>query len=160
MADDAKAPELELSAGPLLNEKSSSSSGLSAVIGPRSKLNDGLQDHQDVQDGHEDVEKGSHLTSHAEVDEGSDPNLVDWQGENDPENPMHWSFKRKLWMSIMASFMTFGVSFASSVWSANTEVTAAAFGVSEEVTILGVSLYVLGFACGMTAGSSYKRCSF
>jgi DHA1 family multidrug resistance protein-like MFS transporter len=44
--------------------------------------------------------------------------------------------------------MTFCVSFASSVFSTTTFVTAELFGVSSEVMILGLSLYVLGFAFG------------
>lgn len=44
--------------------------------------------------------------------------------------------------------MTFVVSFASSVFSTATTVTAVKFDVSLEAMILGVSLYVLGFAFG------------
>lgn len=81
-------------------------------------------------------------------DSHGDPNLVEWDGDNDPENPMNWSFGRKVYMSIMASFLTFAVGFSSSVFSADIRVTAKEFNVSEEVMVLGVSLYVLGFACG------------
>ena len=44
--------------------------------------------------------------------------------------------------------MTFCVSFASSVFSTAVVVTAERFETSVEVMILGVSLYVLGFAFG------------
>jgi MFS transporter, DHA1 family, multidrug resistance protein len=54
--------------------------------------------------------------------------------------------KRRI--TIMTSLMTFCVFFASSIFSTATDVTAEKFGVSSEVMILGVSLYVLGFACG------------
>ena len=37
----------------------------------------------------------------------ADRNIVDWDGERDPENPMHWPLRRKLWMSGIASFFTF-----------------------------------------------------
>ena len=49
---------------------------------------------------------------------------------------------------MVIAFITLTVSFASSVFSTATTVTAKEFGVSREVMILGVSLYVLGFACG------------
>ena len=49
----------------------------------------------------------------------------------------------------MVALMSFCVSFSSSIFSAAVEVTAQEFNVSGEVTILGVSLYVLGFAFGM-----------
>lgn len=48
----------------------------------------------------------------------------------------------------MLGLVTFCVSFASSVFSTATTVTASEFDVSVEVMILGVSLYVLGFAFG------------
>ena len=94
-----------------------------------------------------DLERGANADNGAENDR-PDSNIVEWDGDHDPENPMNFSLARKIWMSSMASFMTFGVSFASSVFSADTRVTAKKFDVSEEVMVLGVSLYVLGFACG------------
>lgn len=96
-----------------------------------------------------DLEKGDHAPAPGNGNHiVQDPHVVGWDGDNDPENPMNFSLARKIWMSSMASFMTFGVSFASSVFSADTRVTAKEFNVSEEVMVLGVSLYVLGFACG------------
>ena len=94
-----------------------------------------------------DLERGVGADGDAENDR-PDANIVEWDGDKDPENPMNFSLATKIWMSSMASFMTFGVSFASSVFSADTRVTAKKFNVSEEVMVLGVSLYVLGFACG------------
>jgi DHA1 family multidrug resistance protein-like MFS transporter len=44
--------------------------------------------------------------------------------------------------------MTVCVTFASSVFSTAHKQTARKFGVSEEVMVLGVSLFVLGFAFG------------
>lgn len=95
-----------------------------------------------------DLERGGNTDGSFGRDHG-DSSLVEWDDGNDPENPMNFSLAKKIWMSSMASFMTFGVSFASSVFSADTRVTAEKFDVSEEVMVLGVSLYVLGFACGM-----------
>lgn len=118
----------------------------------------------------EDIEKQSHGTQ--DEDEGSqqqqrddyneadiesaDQNLVDWDGSDDPANPLNWSRARKWWITMITAFLTFVVSFGSSVFSAGTEVTAEQFGVSNEVMILGVSLYVVGFACGYV--SSHCHC--
>lgn len=79
-------------------------------------------------------------------EEGSD--LVDWDGPQDPENPQNWSSKFKWYTIMILACMTFVVSFGSSVWSTATVVTAEEFGVSQEVMILGVTLYVVGFALG------------
>jgi DHA1 family multidrug resistance protein-like MFS transporter len=74
--------------------------------------------------------------------------LVDWDGPNDPNNPQNWSKGYKWWIYMVLSGMTFVVSFASSVWSTTVIVTAEEFGVSQEVMILGITLYVVGFALG------------
>jgi len=77
-----------------------------------------------------------------------DQNIVLWDGPDDPENPMNFPRSKKWRITMLSSAMTFCVSFASSVFSTSTIVTAKEFNVSHEVMILGVSLYVLGFACG------------
>lgn len=74
--------------------------------------------------------------------------LVEWDGPNDPENPQNMTNTRKWLITVATGLMTFVVSFGSSVFSTVTEVTAQQFSVSNEVMILGVTLYVLGFACG------------
>lgn len=74
--------------------------------------------------------------------------IVSWDGPDDPENPMNFPRSKKWRITMVTAIMTFCVSFASSVFSTATEVTAVKWGVSLEVMILGVSLYVLGFACG------------
>jgi hypothetical protein len=74
--------------------------------------------------------------------------IVTWDGEHDPKKPMNMPELRKWLIVISTGLMTFCVSFASSVFSTTTFVTAELFGVSSEVMILGLSLYVLGFAFG------------
>jgi hypothetical protein len=74
--------------------------------------------------------------------------IVTWDGENDPKRPMNMPELRKWLIVISTGLMTFCVSFASSVFSTTTFITAELFGVSSEVMILGLSLYVLGFAFG------------
>ncbi|KAJ5729710.1 uncharacterized protein N7483_004218 [Penicillium malachiteum] len=63
--------------------------------------------------------------------------IVDWEDDNDP-----WI------ITIMLGLMTFCVTFASSVFSTATIVTAKHFHVSPEVMVLATSLFVLGFAFG------------
>ncbi|CAK1364914.1 putative transporter [Cercospora beticola] len=102
------------------------------------------------QDANVDVEKqgGRQDHGHDNADEERDPNLVDWDGDDDPENPMNWNPVRKWAIATSMGSMTLVVTFASSVFSAATMVTAQQFGVSSEVMILGVALFVLGFAFG------------
>lgn len=74
--------------------------------------------------------------------------IVDWDGPLDPENPQNWSARYRWYVIMILACMTFVVSFGSSVFSTATTVTAQQFGVSQEVMILGVTFYVLGFALG------------
>ena len=99
-----------------------------------------------------DLEKGDQVGD----DEGAtepeqtekDPNLIEWDGPDDPENPMNWPKTKKWIVTLTLGFMTLCVTFASSVFSNATVPVANLFGVSTEVTTLGTSLFVLGFALG------------
>ncbi|QIX00094.1 hypothetical protein AMS68_005611 [Peltaster fructicola] len=99
-------------------------------------------------EGNNDVEKQQPKKSDNDEEEEKDPNLVEWNGPDDPENPMNWSSAKKWTITIALGVMTLAVTFASSVFSTATQPTAEEFGVSEEVMILGTSLFVLGFAFG------------
>lgn len=75
-------------------------------------------------------------------------NLVGWNGPDDPENPMNWPRSKKFFVTVLYASVTFCLTFASSVFSTATEITARKFDVSNEVMTLGTSLFVLGFAVG------------
>ncbi|THY62428.1 MFS general substrate transporter [Aureobasidium pullulans] len=96
-----------------------------------------------------------------EKDEGeeeeNDPNLVDWDGPDDPGNPMNFPAWKKWLITVVAGLMTFSVTFASSVFSTATTPTSQEFGVSTEVMILGTSLFVLGFAFGPIVWSPFSE---
>ncbi|KAG4428625.1 hypothetical protein IFR05_015889 [Cadophora sp. M221] len=80
--------------------------------------------------------------------EEKDPNLIDWNGPSDPENPQNWTASKK-WIVVTAlSLMTICVTFASSVFSTAAVQVAQLYDVSTEVTTLGLSLFVAGFAFG------------
>jgi len=69
--------------------------------------------------------------------------VVKWTGPDDPENPINWPRRRKFTTTVLYSFMTLTITFASSVFSTATQVTAEYFSVSNEVMTLGTSLFVL-----------------
>jgi DHA1 family multidrug resistance protein-like MFS transporter len=59
----------------------------------------------------------------------------------------------------MLAYITFVASFASAIFSSTIGEVSRKFHVSAEVGVLGVSLYVLGFAFGMsTLYPSAKSC--
>ena len=79
-----------------------------------------------------------------------DPNLIEFDGPNDPEHPQNYATWYKWLITSVYGTLTFAVTFASSIFSAATMTTSKEFGVSEEVMSLGTSLFVLGFAWGPT----------
>lgn len=97
-----------------------------------------------------DVENGSRepaAQTACGVSEDIDPNLVDWDGELDPENPLNWSPAKKWYITMMMSLLTFCITFSSSIFSQATKVTSEEFDVSPMVTTLATSLVVLvGFS--------------
>ncbi|OCT47417.1 putative MFS-type transporter [Cladophialophora carrionii] len=64
------------------------------------------------------------------------------------ESPFDLPTWRKWVITTLLALMTTAVTFASSIWSATIAVTSKEFDVSETVSLLGVSLYVLGFSVG------------
>ncbi|KAL8646567.1 MAG: hypothetical protein Q9210_006063 [Variospora velana] len=74
--------------------------------------------------------------------------VVEFDGPDDPLHPQNWPIKKKILMALMLGFTTLVSAFASSIFSAATSVVGAYFNVSTEVGVLGISLYVLGFATG------------
>lgn len=77
-----------------------------------------------------------------------DPNLVEWDGEDDPGNPQNWSGRRRWIITAALGATTFVVTFASSVFSTAIGATAIEFNRTREVMTLGTSLFIIGFAFG------------
>jgi len=77
----------------------------------------------------------------------SEPYLVDWV-LNDPDDPYNWPRTRKWAITAQLAVTTFTVAFGSSVYAGGLKYVVHDLGVSEELAILGISLYVLGFALG------------
>ncbi|KAK4190180.1 major facilitator superfamily domain-containing protein [Podospora australis] len=76
--------------------------------------------------------------------------VVEFDGPDDPLHPLNWTLKKKLLTAAMLGFTTMIAAFGSSIFSAATRAVAEEFDASLDVSLLGVSLYVLGFAFGPT----------
>ena len=74
--------------------------------------------------------------------------IVEFEGPDDPLNPLNWSIRKRVSATVLLSLTTFVVTFASSVFSSALRVVAVEFHVSNEVATLGISLFVVGFAVG------------
>lgn len=60
---------------------------------------------------------GRHHALNGENEKGEDPNLVDWNGPDDPENPKNWSYAYKCWVTGLICLLTFSVYIGSSIYS-------------------------------------------
>jgi DHA1 family multidrug resistance protein-like MFS transporter len=74
--------------------------------------------------------------------------VVEFEGADDPLHAQNWPLKRKLMTGAMLGYFTFLAAFGSSIFSAATGTVARVYGVGTTTGVLGVSLYVLGFATG------------
>lgn len=68
--------------------------------------------------------------------------------ENDPRNPMLFSKTKKWSLTMLVAFATLAVAFVSSAYSGGVAEILRQFHTIDEVVILGISLFVLGFAVG------------
>lgn len=76
-----------------------------------------------------------------------DPYVVEFI-PNDPRDPMGFSMWKKWAITLLVALVTLAVAFTSSAYTGGIEQIITEFGTSQEVAILGVSLFVLGFAIG------------
>lgn len=67
---------------------------------------------------------------------------------DDPENPKNFSKAYKWWCTMCVAITCFAVAFNSAVITADLEGVTAEFNVSEEVALLTITLFVLGFGVG------------
>ncbi|KAI0836315.1 MFS general substrate transporter [Hypoxylon sp. FL0890] len=77
----------------------------------------------------------------------ADPYVVKWIPD-DPRNPMNFSPFRRWLITGVVAFATLAVALVSSAYSGGVAEIIAAFHISQEIAILGVSVFVVGFAVG------------
>lgn len=74
--------------------------------------------------------------------------LLTFGGESDKDNPRNWSKSQKWYLTFLCSYINVLVASQASVYSTGQAQIENEFGISEELAIAGLSLYVLGFAIG------------
>lgn len=106
-------------------------------------------------DADRDVEKGDHVTTVVAGEEiktdvaPGDPNIVFWDGPDDPQNPMNWTAGKK-WANMgMCSLFTFITPLASSMFAPGVPQVLKDFSSTNQLlATFVVSVYLLGFAFG------------
>lgn len=71
-----------------------------------------------------------------------DPNQVDWDGDDDSENPRNFSTQYKAWITFQLGMLALAASLGSSIIAPAENDIAEYLGVSREVTVLTISLYM------------------
>lgn len=122
------------------------------------------------EDSDKDVEKDVPNADHVAPPPAhpEDPNIIGWIGPNDEDNPQNWSSGKKFFTYAQICLLTFAsmcicyslarqsANLNNVVYSASAIVTPAAgdfiriFGITQQVTSLSLSMYVLGYVS--TAG--------
>lgn len=77
--------------------------------------------------------------------------IVEFEGPDDPKHPQNWPLKHKLMISSILVFDSLSATLASSIFSPAATAVGTEFHVGREVTTLGTSLFVLGYAFGPIA---------
>lgn len=76
-----------------------------------------------------------------------DPYIVDFL-DNDPKNPMAFPQWKKWSITILQAFAVLAVAFVSTAFSGGISEVIQEFQVKQIIAILGISLFVTGFAVG------------
>ncbi|KAL2155509.1 hypothetical protein VTH82DRAFT_251 [Thermothelomyces myriococcoides] len=87
------------------------------------------------------------VTSSGLESQPSDPRIVEF-APDDPTNPLNYSRGRKWFLTSIVTGSILSITLTSSAYSSTSSQVMDEFGASAEVAILGVSLFVLGFAVG------------
>ncbi|KAF2241832.1 MFS general substrate transporter [Trematosphaeria pertusa] len=74
--------------------------------------------------------------------------LVDWDGPDDPSNPINWPLAQKVLVTAVLCAWTFAVYVGSSIYSSSQADVERIFGVGHVEGALGIALYVLGYGLG------------
>ncbi|KAI9672465.1 MAG: hypothetical protein M1817_003231 [Caeruleum heppii] len=93
----------------------------------------------------------SHSTSpdgeKIDPEKGRDYQLIEF-AENDPENPRNWSTRKKFFVTFEICLLTTSVYIGSAIYTAGLEDIMHEFGVSQVAALLGLTLFVAGYAIG------------
>ncbi|KAH9909069.1 putative MFS transporter [Xylariomycetidae sp. FL2044] len=106
--------------------------------------------------GESDVEAGEKSVDSLPI---ADPNIVDWDGPDDPTNPLNWSPSKKQIHIAIVSLFSLNANLASTMFAPGAAQLASEFGITSSIVqALTVSLYVLGFAIGPLVLAPLSEC--
>jgi len=112
------------------------------------EVRDGILDDRDVEAGFK-LRKTKTGKSAKSSRSARDPNLVTWEGPDDPNNPKNWSYSRKWAATIVVSSFTFISPVSSSMVAPALTAIQKEFNITNQVELtLTLSIFVLAYAVG------------
>ncbi|ORY75003.1 MFS general substrate transporter [Leucosporidium creatinivorum] len=96
-------------------------------------------------------------TKEEEQGKGTEPIWIEWDGPNDPGNPFNWSSRRKWQTTLICSLFTLIVGFCGSAFSMGTDSLVAELGCSEELAVLALAIYSVGFGLAPLALAPFSE---
>ncbi|KAH7355047.1 MFS multidrug transporter-like protein [Rhexocercosporidium sp. MPI-PUGE-AT-0058] len=109
------------------------------------EVRDGIEDQKDMEAGL-DLKKSKTAKSGRST---RDPNLVSWDGPEDPKNPKNWTMGRKWAATLIVSSFTFISPVSSSMIAPAVNSIAAEFNINSDLEkSLTLSIFVLAYAVG------------
>ncbi|KAM6482329.1 major facilitator superfamily domain-containing protein [Trichoderma sp. SZMC 28011] len=107
-----------------------------------SEIRDGIQNQRDLELGEDVIEKSPTVRP-------DDPNLIKWNGPDDPENPKNWTHKRKWAAVFCVSCFTLLSPVASSMVAPGLPQISRELHITEEIeSALVLSIFVAAYAVG------------
>lgn len=119
------------------DDNSDGKSGSETEIGDESPSNRNVQ----RQESHYNHASGQKI----DPEKGRDVDIIDWDGPDDPENPMNWSQNKKFFVTFEICLLTFSIYIGSAIYTSGLTGIMMQFGVSQTVAILGLTLFVVGY---------------
>jgi len=106
-------------------------------------------DENQVAHGMKDVEKGDPAGDEAAA-AAADPNIVDWDGPDDPNNPRNWSKRYKMLNIALISASVLYCNIATTMFAPGANIMEREFGFNNQtIEILTITIASLGFAMGL-----------
>ncbi|KAK3671631.1 hypothetical protein LTR78_008554 [Recurvomyces mirabilis] len=107
-----------------------------------------LEKGDDVDSRNASVTEPAFTSAANEAQEPTSPNCDDWNGPDDPENPLQWPRWKKTYHTFIPAAIALVCTLASSIYTPGRDSLMAEFGVSAEVSLFPYVFYVLGLASG------------
>jgi len=154
--DTASVPETELHEDPESKTQSDNMSARSKYDAPGEARD--LSPRNEAASGDESVAINIDVEKTAMQDLQSvapapvkDASLVEFYGPDDPGNPKNFPTRKKIAITVSMGWMTFVVTFSSSIFAVAIEPVSQEFHVGTVTATLGVTLFLLGFVVGPVA---------